>query len=173
MESKKKERKPHAPRNWPLVKSYGTMLMRYSRSTMYRKHAVYKMKPVIGAPKPVEKKPRFKEVQMKNGKRQVPLKRMPRSLPTETVPRRTRSTKQKAFKDHPRRLRKSITPGTVLIVLAGRHKAKVLMPLRLQVEVAASFLKLVLELNLLWSLSLSLSPFFDLILQEPFFIEYI
>jgi large subunit ribosomal protein L6e len=124
MESKKKERKPHAPRNWPLVKSYGTMLMRYSRSTMYRKHAVYKLKPVIGAPKPVEKKPRFKEVQMKNGTRQVPIKRMPRSLPTETVPRRIRSTKQKAFKDHARRLRKSITPGTVLIVLAGRHKAK-------------------------------------------------
>ena len=89
---------------------------------------------------------------MKNGKRQVPLKRMPRSLPTETVPRRTRSTKQKAFKDHPRRLRKSITPGTVLIVLAGRHKAKVLIPLRLQVEVAASSLKLELELFLLWSI---------------------
>lgn len=123
---KKKDRKPHPARNWPLVKSYGTMLMRYSRSTMYRKQAVYKMKPVIGEKKKAEKKELFKTVQVKSGTRKVPLKRLPRSLPTETVPRRIRSTKQKAFKDHPRRLRKSITPGTVLIILAGRHKAKVL-----------------------------------------------
>ncbi|KAK6183768.1 hypothetical protein SNE40_002438 [Patella caerulea] len=60
----------------------------------------------------------------KNGKdRIVPNRRKPRSYPTQTRPNHLKSRKR-AFKDHPHKCRPSITPGTVLIVLAGRHKGK-------------------------------------------------
>jgi large subunit ribosomal protein L6e len=64
-----------------------------------------------------------KEVQVKaqkNGisKRVVPVKRAPKYYPTEDVPVRTKGAASKAGK-----LRSSITPGTVLILLSGKRFA--------------------------------------------------
>merc|ERR1719225_735034 len=48
---------------------------------------------------------------------------MPRALPTQSRKQRKASNK-KSFSQHNRKLRSTITPGTVLIVLAGVHKGK-------------------------------------------------
>ena len=119
-------------------------ISRYSRSAMYRRRALYKKKKApVKAP---EKKRAYFSVKPikgeKNGEKRVVLKNkavssirsapimavivhfkiglQSRYYPTEDVPRKLRSRK----KPKPARLRKSITPGTVLILLAGRHMGK-------------------------------------------------
>eukprot|EP00118_Oscarella_pearsei_P004191 m.17410 g.17410 ORF g.17410 m.17410 type:complete len:245 (+) comp27500_c0_seq3:89-823(+) len=112
-------KEPHRPRNYLLPGG----VPRYSRSVMYRKKALYKKKRVVIEKKEV-KQERFKEKPVrgdKNGeKRSVPLKKTGRYYPTEDVrrPRKPRKTPR------PTKLRKSITPGTVLILLAGHQRGK-------------------------------------------------
>jgi large subunit ribosomal protein L6e len=60
----------------------------------------------------------------KNGKtRMVRVNRFPKSYPTEEKARKLR-TNTHAQKTHKHTLRASITPGTVLILVAGRHAGK-------------------------------------------------
>ncbi|XP_071946621.1 large ribosomal subunit protein eL6-like isoform X2 [Antedon mediterranea] len=98
----------------------------FSRSQMYRRTAMYKRKRVV-AKKEVKRPAAMLEKQIngeKNGgKRQVRVNRLPRYYPTEDLPRKFRSRKQ-AFFQHKHKIRATITPGTVLILVAGRYKGK-------------------------------------------------
>jgi len=60
----------------------------------------------------------------RNGKdRLVRTKRFPRYYPTEERPKKFR-VKRKKFSQHTRRFRSSLTPGTIVIMVAGRHAGK-------------------------------------------------
>jgi len=72
-------------------------------------------------PETLKKKPIGGE---RNGKeRLVRVKRFPRYYPTEERPKKF-SVKRKKFSDHPRRFRSTVAPGSVVILLAGKHAGK-------------------------------------------------
>jgi large subunit ribosomal protein L6e len=96
--------------------------MRLSKSQVYKKRAGYKHRPVVAAQATNADTTTTKQIGgEKNGStRVVSSQKAPRWYPAEDVakPLRTRKT-QRATK-----LRASITPGTVLILLAGRFRGK-------------------------------------------------
>jgi large subunit ribosomal protein L6e len=118
-------------------------LMRFSRGRMFQRRALYriskwkgeqtklkedKTKKTAGSiQKKKQRKPALKKKPIggeRNGKeRLVRTKRFPRYYPTEERPKKF-SVKRKRFSDHPRRFRSTLTPGTVVILVAGKHAGK-------------------------------------------------
>ena len=96
---------------------------RLSRSQVYAARGLYKGLKKSDKPAP-EIPPAFVEKPIggdKNGeKRLVPTAKAPRFYPAEDV----RQPKKSRKSPHPPSLRSSITPGTVLILLAGRYRGK-------------------------------------------------
>ena len=96
---------------------------RLSRSAVFARRGLYKGQKKSDKPIAAET-PATKEVTVggdKNGStRLVPTKKAPRFYPAEDVrqPKKSRKTPK------PAKLRSSITPGTVLILLAGRFAGK-------------------------------------------------
>jgi large subunit ribosomal protein L6e len=96
---------------------------RFSRSQATSRRGLYKGLKKSDKPAPADA-PAFKEVTVggdKNGgTRLVPTSKAPRFYPAEDV----RQPKKSRKSPKPTKLRSSITPGTVLILLAGRFRGK-------------------------------------------------
>jgi large subunit ribosomal protein L6e len=128
----KKAKSPNAtPINSELKKSG---VMRLSRGRMFHKRGLWHIEKwrKTNEKKPEEKRPkkatRVTSKQVKGdkngGERKVRAKRFPKSYPTEDKPKKLRTNRRKAFSQHKHSLRATITPGTVLILVAGRHAGK-------------------------------------------------
>jgi len=110
------------PRNYNL----GNGVYRFSKTRMFQKKAIYKFitKKVAPTKKPVKplsvEKPIGGE---KNGGKRIVLLRKRRNY-YATQDKIKNHPAKRLFKQHPRKLRTSLTPGTVLILLAGPHKGK-------------------------------------------------
>ncbi|OQV25133.1 60S ribosomal protein L6 [Hypsibius exemplaris] len=112
--------------------------MRFSKSAMYHKRGIWKAK-AAGAgkkAKPAAARPsnvveKTVKGDKNGGTRKVLKQKAPKFYPTEDL--RGRRNQKKSHKvdnrekkptRHSKKLRSSITPGTVLILLAGKHKGK-------------------------------------------------
>lgn len=107
--------------------------MRLSRGRMFHKRGLWHIEQwkKQNQKKPEDRKPKkaTRVVEKKvggdknGGTRKVRVSRFPRSYPTEDRPKKLRTNK-KSFSEHKHSLRKSIQPGQVLILVAGRHAGK-------------------------------------------------
>ncbi|XP_057340859.1 60S ribosomal protein L6 [Microplitis mediator] len=115
-------KKAGKPRNYDL----GNGVYRFSRTRMFHKKAVYKFLDKK-TPKTVKpKKPVTIEKKIngdKNGGTRV-VRLLKRRANYPTVDPVTVHHSKKCFRDHTRFVRPSLVPGTILILLAGRHKGK-------------------------------------------------
>jgi len=121
--AKEKSKKAHKPRNYELLPG----VMRFSKARMFQKRGIYKKKPFPVAKKEKAKRELFKIKKVggeKNGGERKVLIKKPAPLSTPERTRKTRKSRKAPFKKHSRHLRKTLTPGTVVIILAGRHKGK-------------------------------------------------
>lgn len=114
--------KAGAPRNRPI----GPHVNRLTKSQLYSKKGIYKRqhKSIPPSEKPQEDLSATKTVKIggsKNGgQRLVPVRKAPRFYPTEDVPRPKKCRKTARAPG----LRSTLTPGTVVIILAGRFRGK-------------------------------------------------
>jgi len=133
----KKEKKARTNPINEALKSAKKGIMKLSRGRMFHKRGLWHVekwkKAQEGKPKPSEEKRKTAKVariavkQVKGDKngasRKVRTVRFPRFYPTEDKPRKLHTNK-KTFAQHKQALRASITPGTILILVAGRHAGK-------------------------------------------------
>jgi len=140
MPAEKKAKKEQKPRNYELAAG----IMRFSKSTMYHKRGIWKAKAAgVGKkPKPAPARPSGTvEKQIKGekngGTRKVQQRKTPKFYPTEDL--RGKRNQKKSHKvdkrekkptRHSKKLRSTITSGTILILLAGKHKGKHVVFLR-------------------------------------------
>ncbi|KRZ80175.1 60S ribosomal protein L6 [Trichinella papuae] len=104
-------------------------VMRFSRARMFAKRRVYKyLKPKKIVPKLRDPVSIYKIKPVggeNNGKeRKVLVKKPPKLVSVVKRRKKPKLSKNKFFKNHPKKLKRSLTPGTVVILLAGRHKGK-------------------------------------------------
>jgi large subunit ribosomal protein L6e len=115
--------KTQKPRNYEIVPG----VMRFSRARMFQKRGLHKKKPfpVVKREKPKKELYKIKKVggEKNGGERKVLIKK-PASLLTSERSRVRPKSRKAPFSKHKHHLRKSLTPGTVVIILAGRHKGK-------------------------------------------------
>jgi large subunit ribosomal protein L6e len=118
-----KKTRADKPRNYELLPG----VMRFSRARMFQKRGIYKKKPfpVLKKDKPKREQYKIKKVggEKNGGERKVLIKKNTPLLTPERIRPRPKSRKM-LFSQHKRSLRKTLTPGTVVIILAGRHKGK-------------------------------------------------
>ncbi|KAL7073397.1 hypothetical protein ACQ4LE_007408 [Meloidogyne hapla] len=112
---------PKLPRNYEIAPG----VLRFSKARMYHKRGLWEKlkKPYQKQEKKVEPKEKFivKKIggDKNGGERKILIQKPPKLLPQ--VPELHKRIKRKTKKVP---LRKSITPGTVLIILVGRHRGK-------------------------------------------------
>ena len=112
--------KPHSARNSLLPGG----ISRLSRSAVYKKRALYKRKKVaVKAKKAVTVLTKVKKVggEKNGGERLLPLVKESRFYPVDDIKKPLKNRKH----PKPAKLRSTLTPGTIVILLAGRHKGKV------------------------------------------------
>jgi large subunit ribosomal protein L6e len=108
----------HAPRNSFLAPG----VPRFSRSQINQKKAIYKKK-LVAQPAKLDQDDLVKIQKVggdKNGKTRQVAQKVSKYYPAEDVPAPVKCRKS----NRPTKLRQSITPGTVLILLAGRFRGK-------------------------------------------------
>jgi len=113
-------------RNYELVA--GTGLMRFSRARMFAKHAIHIKSKAPRKKVPAKGKKELyitKKVEgAKNGGQRKILINKPAALLEPSRTKRIKEKTRRSVNSHIRRLRPSLTPGTVLIILVGPHKGK-------------------------------------------------
>ncbi|XP_014087775.1 large ribosomal subunit protein eL6 [Bactrocera oleae] len=110
----------------PVNKYLSGGILRYSKSQMYKRRALYRLKNVKQPIVPKTKQP-IKKVKKINGpknggERTVYLKKPKANYPTKRFVKKRPA--KSLFSNHKRNIRRNLTPGRVLILLAGRHQGK-------------------------------------------------